>query len=139
MTAVTRVNIFITLFNQINNLWNYRTKKVFKFIHHYCSNHWVFPFAPFHILISKITTTSWGKNKKEIFMAISETLTWNENYAKKKRKSSSKRKREKIVSLYTCRANNFQFTPLTLKRSSAFSFQLSKTLAKIESGCWGKI
>jgi hypothetical protein len=46
---------------------------------------------------------------------------------------AKKEEKEKIV--YTCRANNFQFTPLTLKRSSAFSFQLSKTLAKIESGC----
>lgn len=83
--------------------------------------------------------------RRKFFIAISEALIWNENYAKKEiffmrrsRRKKNERKKEKNVSLCTCRANNFQFTPLTLKRSSAFSFQLSKTLAKIESGCWGR-
>lgn len=86
--------------------------------------------------------------RRKIFIAISEALTWNENYAKSEiRRRRRRRGRKKIffifhaklkkknISLYTCRANNFQFTPLTLERSSEFSFQLSKTLAKIESGC----
>ena len=101
--------------------------------------------APWCINIKTIICNNSKKleeNKKKFFMAISEALTWNGNYAKEKSLSmwkAGKRKRKKnCFAIHSCRANNFQFTPLTLKRSSAFSFQLSKTLAKIEGGCWGK-